>query len=219
MSTFIYIQTVDCGLAPCVRDGIWTLAICKPGIRKHAQKGDIVIAVTEKADGHQLSSWSRIKERITTDEYFRGYSKSRPDNIYRMNPDGGYERIKKAGHFAHSSPKDLVHDTGKRGERAFVLISDDFYTFGKDRIPLDKWTSKLPELRRVIDGLARATRRYFDEDVEADIKQLERWLKKTHAARHNKSFEPREKLNTPSCESRTQDACYQRSPSPKCLKE
>ena len=69
MSTFIYIQSVDCGLAPCVQRGVWSLALCKPGIRKQARKGDVVIAVTPIDDGHRLSSWACIEDRITTAEF------------------------------------------------------------------------------------------------------------------------------------------------------
>ena len=34
---YIYKLTVDDGGAPCVHDGVWTLAICKPAIRSTAE--------------------------------------------------------------------------------------------------------------------------------------------------------------------------------------
>ena len=87
---FIYIQKTDTGLAPCVYRGVWTLALCKPTIRRRSGTGDIVIAVTEKEDGHRLSSWARIDKRITTKEFSDQFPKSRPDNIYDTKRAGQF---------------------------------------------------------------------------------------------------------------------------------
>jgi Nucleotide modification associated domain 2 len=37
---YVYKMTTDNGGAPCIVDGVLTLAICKPGIRSTAEKGD-----------------------------------------------------------------------------------------------------------------------------------------------------------------------------------
>ena len=40
---YIYKMTVDDGGAPCLRDGILSLAICKPAIRSAAEPGSLVL--------------------------------------------------------------------------------------------------------------------------------------------------------------------------------
>ena len=170
MSTFIYIQTVDTGLAPCVYQRIWSLALCKPTIRRRASEGDIIIAVTPAKDGHKLSSWGKSERRVTTEEFSREYSKSRPDNIYEMLPNGRYARRHGVKHYMHMA--DLEHDLGKNGESAFVLIARDFFAFGKDAVKHRDWLHRLPQLQKEIKELGRSFRRNFDSGVDKELKQL-----------------------------------------------
>ena len=123
MTTFIYIQTVDTGLAPCVYSGIWSLALCNPTIRRCAQPGDIIIAVTPKSDGHRLSSWARLRKQIKTEDFSNQFSKMRPDNIYAKRHDGEFVRHRSVKHDGHKGAGDLIHDLGQNYENAFVLIS------------------------------------------------------------------------------------------------
>lgn len=101
MSTFIYIQKVDTGLAPCVYRGIWSLALCKPTIRRSARDGDIIIAVTPKEDGHRLSSWAKVSAKVSMEEFSKTHSPNRPDNIYEKLPRGKYFRRKSVKHELH----------------------------------------------------------------------------------------------------------------------
>ena len=198
MSTFIYVQAVDCGLAPCVSNGTWSLALCKPAIRRKATEGNVIIAVTPSKDGHRLSSWARIDERISTNKFYQRYPARRPDNIYQRVEDGKFIRHKGVRHPLHSSSDDLKHDLGKDGKSAFVLISNDFYAFGEAALQLDEWTEGRKHLRAVVDKLGRENRRYFEQEVEKDLNDLAKFLKSKHKGKHNKKFRPREpKLDLP----------------------
>ena len=208
MSTFIYIQNVDCGLAPCVHRGVWSLALCKPAIRRRAAKGDVVIAVSPKRDGHRLSSWARLDEPVSTADFFTQYPKTRPDNIYQLTAKGHFLRHSKVKHKLHQSDGDLSHDLGKGGKNARVLVSSDFYCFGKDAVPLEQWTKDRKALRRVMDALGRATRRYFNDAVEDDLKHLKCFLRTNQSRHHNRPFVPREPALDLPCGSEKDDKKY-----------
>lgn len=147
MSTFLYVQTVDSGLAPCVHGRVWSLALCKPAIRRAAEGEDVVIAVSPSADGHRLSSWARIARRIATPDFYTSYPATRPDNIYRPTAGGRFVRHDQVRHRLHASDEDLAHDLGADGESACVLISKDFYAFGDDALPLEEWIEGRSHLR------------------------------------------------------------------------
>jgi hypothetical protein len=208
MSAFIYIQTVDTGLAPCVFRGIWSLALCKPTIRRRAGKGDIIIAVTPAKDGHRLSSWAKIKQQIATDKFATKYSKKRHDNIYTKLSDGKYIWRSDVRHTGHKSKAEMEHDLGKDRKNAFVLIAKDFFAFGENALELQKWTQNLPQLRNEIGKLGRSFRRNFSEGADKELKKLERLLKNNFSRFHKKNFKPRNPgLNLP-CETKTIETKY-----------
>lgn len=198
MSTFIYIQTVDTGLAPCVYQGIWSLALCKPTIRRRASEGDVIIAVTPAKDGHSLSSWAKIERQITTEEFAARYSKNRPDNIYEKLSTGRYARRSNVRHRLHRSKSDIEHDLGRTNNSAFVLIAKDFFAFGKQALELHNWIHGLPRLSEEIRKLGRSFRRNHSEGVDKELRQLEGVLKKDFSRFHKKGFKPRDPgLNPP----------------------
>jgi hypothetical protein len=211
MTTFIYVQPADTGLAPCVFGGVWSLALCKPTIRRRAKIGDVVIAVTPADDGHRLSSWARISDSITTKQFGERYSRNRPDNIYEELPDGRYSRRRDVKHSLHKTKKDLEHDLGKSGKNAIVLISKDFFAFGNHPVEFTQWIHDSHELRKEIAKLGRAFRRNFSQTVAKELARLERFLKKNHSPFHNfhnKRPKPRHPgLNLP-CETKAQEEKY-----------
>jgi len=208
VSTFIYIQKVDTGLAPCVYRGIWSLALCKPTIRRSARDGDIIIAVTPKEDGqdgHRLSSWAKVSGRVSMEEFSRIHSPNRPDNIYEKLPRGKYVRRRNVKHELHNTKEDLQHDLGKDGKNAWALVSTDFFAFGNHAVDFFEWTQGLSHLRSEVKKLGRAFRRKFNKDVENDLQKLKRTLKKNFPKFHNKKFKPQHPgLNVP-CESNAEE--------------
>jgi Nucleotide modification associated domain 2/Herpesvirus immediate early protein len=205
MNTFIYIQTVDTGLAPCVHNGIWSLALCKPTIRRTAKIGDVVIAVTPVGDEHRLSSWAKITSRISTEIFSSHHSKNLPDNIYEMLPNGRFARRKGVKHNLHDKKADLQHDLGKDGKNAWVLISKDFFAFGNRAIKLMKWTHDLVYLRQEVTKLGRPIRKNFNQNVERDLKKLRRILKRDFHMLYKRRFKPRHPGLNLHCETKVEE--------------
>ena len=140
MRLFSYVIVSDSGFAPNPFGGYCTLANCKPGIRYAAEVGDWVIASgCDRTGGSQSLVYSmRVTERMDHDRYFRdtrfsGKKVADPenppsccgDNMYFL--DGSMRWNRDPLSFRHAEvwrvKKDLA---GKH-----VLISDEFYYFGK----------------------------------------------------------------------------------------
>jgi len=87
-----YVMPHDTGLAPCFEDGLMTLALCKPLIRKNAKVGDWLMGYASKKDGksHSLIYYAKITSTPTMHEYMDGVS-SRTDHIYSKNHEGVFE--------------------------------------------------------------------------------------------------------------------------------
>ena len=87
-----YKMTWDTGSAPNPYHDVLTLAICKPGIRKHSQVGDWISGWTGKnvhgKDGkshffneQKLIYLAKIKEKLTFAEYWERFPQKRPQII------------------------------------------------------------------------------------------------------------------------------------------
>jgi Nucleotide modification associated domain 2 len=59
-TVYFYKMTSDSGMAPCVDQGVLSLAICKPSIRRRAQEGDIIFGFGGKALGETLIYAAKI---------------------------------------------------------------------------------------------------------------------------------------------------------------
>ena len=132
-----YSMTADTGFAPNPRNGILTLACCKPDIRNKANIGDWVIGThsTNKQSpfhGDQsLCYLARISEKLTFDAYFndiRFQTKKtefhpQGDNIYYCLENKIFKQTPNPNHNKDNLAKDTKYDS--------VLISDLFWYFGK----------------------------------------------------------------------------------------
>lgn len=145
---FTYTVPFDDGAAPNPFNGLCTLAICKPAIRRVAKVGDWVAGFGSKfAPSGDLSGRlvyaMRLTEVVTMAEYDRLASTRWPyripdrhsaalqdrlgDCIYDYS-NGSPPQQRPGVHGPENAPTDLS------GEN--VLISDDFYYFGNRAIPL-----------------------------------------------------------------------------------
>jgi len=145
MTVYSYIVTDDTGFSPNPFHGYCTLACCKPAIRRTAKKGDWVVGLTPKKQGHRIVYFMRVDETPKTyAEYWRDkrFIAKRPryddsvlkkcgDNIYE--PKGsGYRQLPSM----HSNrdnrelenPVNKAHDLGGK----HVLISETFAYFGSE---------------------------------------------------------------------------------------
>ena len=68
----IYKLTVDDGGAPCVSDGILSLAICKPAIRSAAKRGNVILgfAANSLYEDNCLVYAARVTENFDGKKYF-----------------------------------------------------------------------------------------------------------------------------------------------------
>ena len=134
---FIYKLTTDNGGAPCIKNDLLSLCICKPRIRKSAKKGDWIIGMGGKSvpdlEG-RLIYIAEVTDVIENGGYYKTdrYSK-RPDCIYQCK-DGEY-RCKENS--SYHSEEDLSHDVGTAPDynRAVCLISNKFVYFGHNPKP------------------------------------------------------------------------------------
>lgn len=87
-----YILDSDTGMAPCPQNGLISLGVCKPQIRKHARKGDWVAGFMPGSEHRSELVWAgKVSETLTQD----GYRKRLPDRrdaIYGRDKSGEYQK-------------------------------------------------------------------------------------------------------------------------------
>ncbi len=148
---FTYIITQDCGSAPNPFNGICTLAICKPAIRRVAEIGDWVVGFASVNAQNNLSNRMICAMKVTGivtmqayDQLSRSTLPNRIPNVDSWHlPDRlgdsiyDYQNLNEHGIPAIRSS---VHDEGNRttdlgGKN--VLISTHFYYFGSNAIDIE----------------------------------------------------------------------------------
>lgn len=149
MKYFNYKIARDFGFAPNPFGQYCTLATCKPKIRKAAIIGDWIIGTGTKELGceHEIIYIMQVSEKLTFQEYWNdarfiykkpvmngSLVKTFGDNIYHKNEDG--EWLQEDSHHSYSdgvlNKLNLDRDTRSN----HVLISDNFYYFGKSSLSL-----------------------------------------------------------------------------------
>ncbi len=127
---FVYKMTTDNGGAPCVRNGILSLAICKPKIRAAAGEEDWIIGAAGKQLGGGIIYVAQVSRAIGIEYYGSREFATRPDCIYRRRAGGDLAR--KASAQYHEDPANLYHDVGSppNYSRAKILWCENFRYFG-----------------------------------------------------------------------------------------
>lgn len=139
---FTYTIPVDDGAAPNPFRGMCTLAICKPAIRRVAEAGDWVAGLgSVKAPSGNLQGRlvyaMRVTEVLTIKEYFLRAKAEWPHRIPDIKSTDLSERLGDCIYdFSGAEPIQLnsVHNEGNVETDlggVNVLISDDFYYFGR----------------------------------------------------------------------------------------
>lgn len=157
MTLYSYIIAKDYGLAPNPFWGKMTLAVCKPGIRKHATEGDWIIGTGVKnlsrankayvdfggklvfamkvSDVVSMKEYDRICTASTTDLKNKiptqdsDWRRMVGDCIYKYPLNGEIPMMRPGLHCSDDIERDLS------GEN--VLMSDHFYYFGENAIQID----------------------------------------------------------------------------------
>jgi hypothetical protein len=175
-------MTVDDGGAPCVQDGLLTLAICKPTIRRVAPEGSVIIAFAGDcmvSDGYEdncIVYASVVSRRVDNREYYseRQYAHRR-DCIYKRS-GGGFARKTEAKF--HHGPGDLEHDLGPPPLYPnAVLLSDgakSFRYFG-NKCPV-QYKQRFPRLRKLVERLTEGHRVNHDPVLYKELLRLKKEL-------------------------------------------
>lgn len=144
---YSYVVRNDGGFAPNPFWHYCTLACCKPKIRKNAKIGYWVIGTGSKYNVGQdkLIYAMKISEKLTFEQYSKdirfkrkipshGVVNERGDNIYSKNEDRRW-----AQRPSYHGKKDMPHDLSG----SYVLISEHYYYFGRNAIPIPRRFSKV----------------------------------------------------------------------------
>ncbi len=191
---YIYRLTSDTGLAPCVDNGLLSLACCKGGqIRNdkaiHAglryrigsmrdgayhKTDDIYLLGTHK---NRFLYLARITNIVTMTEYFSTISKGRIDSIYSLADT----KLVRNHHLWNEG----VHVDGKQNIRdiagEYVLLSDDFIYLGKDAVfneMVDKYNARFRETKlyrgEVAELIVAECQKYRDGKKHLPTKPLKK---------------------------------------------
>lgn len=184
MRLYSYKITRDFGFAPNPFHGVLTLATCKPGIRKGAVAGDIVVGCGSASNGlvGRAIFVARVSGKCSFQQYWddprfepkkpyfggsasRGYG----DNIYHRAADGEWlqERSHHSLENGGINAANLIRDTSAD----HVLWSTEFVYYGHAAIPI-------PAILRNVagDDLYPATRDYRNSFPAAMIDAVENWF-------------------------------------------
>lgn len=164
---FRYVVQYDGGTAPRPFGGVCSLAICKPRIRAKAQVGDWVVGFRSRHPGEVLYAM-QVTERLTLGEYWEDFrfrdrrpgASPYPDNFYQPTRDGGLVQVPNLVH--------VLGDTAKDCSGLHVLLSDRYWYFGRNSVPLP---NHLLHLVHTTQGHAVHIKRRPD-----DANHLREWL-------------------------------------------
>lgn len=147
MTLYSYIVALDAGFAPNPFHEFCTLACCKPGIRRTAQKGDYVVGLAPKALGNPVVYAMQVLETLDLEDYWyeRQFRKKRPDmraggisvlgdNIYHRDREGNWQQEWSQHSHANGQQNWDLTSNDVSGEN--VLIARDFIYWGPDGPPL-----------------------------------------------------------------------------------
>ncbi len=172
---YFYKLTVDDGGAPCVERGLLSLSICKPMIRRTAEKEDIVIgfAANSLSADNRLIYVARVNEKLEKGQYYRsGKHSRRADCIYEWR---GGRFAQREGAVYHGSAGDLAHDLGRHPDysKANTLLSHKFCYFGASGS--DDYKKSFRLVAEAVKELGRGHRVHHDEKLLNELEKLARW--------------------------------------------
>jgi hypothetical protein len=168
---FFYKLAADTNGAPCIDDGLLTLAICKPMIRSVANQGDLIFGFAGNSlhRDNRLIYIARVTGKLCEGKYYDATRfRNRGDCIYRRSGNRFFWRTGSL----HHGPSHVIHDLGKPKHypRANVLLSNDFRYFGGDGSAAYKL--RYPHIKRAIQRLGRGHRVNHDPKLRSQLEAL-----------------------------------------------
>ncbi|MCK8479071.1 hypothetical protein [Psychroserpens algicola] len=157
MNIYSYVVARDFGFAPNPFGRYCTLATCKPKIRENASIGDWIIGTGSA--GYNLQKWlmyaMKVEEKITFVDYWNDirFQYKKPimngslvqmygDNIYSFD-ELRHKWLQSDSHHSYADGSINKHNLNRDLGGKYVLISEEFYYFGKDAIEIPKEYSSI----------------------------------------------------------------------------
>lgn len=185
-----YVLAVDNGFAPCVDNGVLTLAICKPDIRRTAGKGDWIIGVSPKEDGHKLCYAAKVTGNpIPGQEYYtQGKFRRRGDCIYSFDGRKFSLRKRRKVHEEGNKKKDV--GTFPTYKNAVVLMSSkrSFWYYGNNARSISH--KQYPALNRRLIHLQQGHRVNHSPAVHKELMTIIRRLRRDKPGVHGSPRDP-----------------------------
>jgi hypothetical protein len=172
---YFYKLTVDDGAAPCVQDGLLTLAICKPMIRSSADVGDYVFGFAANSlwADNRLIYVARVTKKLSNGEYWAATNfAQREDCVYEWRDEVMHLRPD-ARHHQHVSYMERDLGPGPFYSRANALMSEDFRYFGASGT--DEYKAAFPLIRRAVERLGQGHRVWHDPELQDELEALRDW--------------------------------------------
>ncbi|MBN2348619.1 MAG: hypothetical protein JXJ22_07280 [Bacteroidales bacterium] len=154
MNYFSYVVARDYGFAPNPFGGICTLATCKQRIRNIANINDWIFGITNKKLGNRLIYAMKVTRILTYNEYWESdeFQFKKPvlngslkqmygDNIYFYDK-GAKKWYQENSHHSYEEGETNFHNLNRDTSCEKVLLSEEFFYFGKENIEIDKSIKK-----------------------------------------------------------------------------
>ena len=193
---FIYRLTSDTGIAPCVENGLLSLAVCKGGQLRDGKPVHTglryQIGSRFKKEFHgdrvyilgiyrnKFLYLARITETLKMEEYYQGISDGRLDDIYTY--DG--KKYKRKNHPYNRNVHDQKDDGIRDWAGEYVLLSDDYIYLGQEAKSLDWLLEYAP--------VSRETKTYSGKEADKIINKCNKF-------RDNKLHLPNETIRVKKC--------------------
>jgi hypothetical protein len=181
---FVYKVTVDDGIAPCPQDGLLTLGVCKPAIRRNARRGDYLVGVGSIPHyGGKLIYVAQVDAPIPGSQYYHhgGSYWSRWDCIYKFRA-GRYVWQNRGGrrvHLPDEMPAQKNRDVGFCGHRAnaIILPCSRFVYFGRDQAGYSQevW-SQFPHIEARVRPLKQSHLVHHSSTFQQDLEKFCDWV-------------------------------------------
>ncbi len=176
---YFYKMIVDNGGAPCVQDGLLSLAICKPQIRSTINMGDFIIGFGSNALDNKLFYIAEVTNKLLNGEYYKQQEYSyRNDCLYSFDGQRYYcSREDTNYHIGNSKPADEGND--------IVLLSNNCRYFGNKSS--DNYKNRYPQLKEILENLKQGHRVNHDNDI---FELLEKMILDTLAQKQLDGVQP-----------------------------
>lgn len=160
---YFYKMIVDNGGAPCVQDGLLSLAICKPQIRSTIDTNDFIIGFGSNVLDNKLIYIAKITDKLLDGEYYKQEKYFyRDDCLYSFDGQKYSRRENKKYHIGNNTPTDEGND--------IVLLSNNYRYFGNKSS--NDYKNKYPILTKIINSLKQGHRLNHNTELFKELSQL-----------------------------------------------